>query len=157
MQTLGIGLYFEDLPVGKRFRTLGRTVTEADITNFVNCVGMTEALFVDLEYLKAESEIGKRFAPGALTFSFAEGLLAVYSSQLTGQAFLGLELTIQAPTYANDTIHVETEVVSARRSNSKPHLGIVQSNNLVVNQSGQTVMTYKATRMISCRQGKASQ
>ena len=40
METVGLGLYFEDLPVGRQFKTIGRTVTEADITNFVNCTGM---------------------------------------------------------------------------------------------------------------------
>lgn len=151
METLGIGLYLEDLPAGRKFKTFGRTVTEADIVNFVNCVGMTEVLFVNTEFLKSGSEIGRRFAPGALTFSFAEALLAVYSSQLTGQAFLGLELNIKMPTYMGDTIHVETEVLESRRSKSKPHVGIVKSNNNVVNQNGDVVMTYVAKRMISAR------
>ncbi len=45
METVGLGLYFEDVPVGRQFQTIGRTVTEADITNFVNCTGMVEVLF----------------------------------------------------------------------------------------------------------------
>jgi hypothetical protein len=45
METVGLGLYFEDLPIGRRFKTIDRTVTEADITNFVNCTGMVEVLF----------------------------------------------------------------------------------------------------------------
>lgn len=151
MEVLGMGLFFEDLPVGRRFKTFGRTVTEADITNFVNCVGMTEVLFTNVEYLKTQSEIGKRFAPGALTFSMAEGLLAVYSSQMTGEAFLGLELKIDAPTYAGDTIHVETEITESRQSRSRPHLGIVHSQNRVVNQRQEMVMNYKAVRMIRVR------
>jgi acyl dehydratase len=44
METVGLGLYFEDLPVGRCFRTIGRTVTEADITSFVNCTGMVEVI-----------------------------------------------------------------------------------------------------------------
>jgi hypothetical protein len=35
METVGLGFFFEDLRVGREFRTIGRTVTEADITNFV--------------------------------------------------------------------------------------------------------------------------
>jgi len=30
METVGLGLYFEDLPVGRTFRTIGRTVTEPE-------------------------------------------------------------------------------------------------------------------------------
>ncbi|HXA22188.1 MAG TPA: hypothetical protein VNW90_07805 [Acetobacteraceae bacterium] len=57
MEVVGLGFYFEDLPVGRRFRTIGRTVTEADITNFVNCTGMVEVLFTDTEFLREESDI----------------------------------------------------------------------------------------------------
>ena len=39
MRTVGLGLWFEDYAVGDRFRTVGRTVTETDIVNFVNCTG----------------------------------------------------------------------------------------------------------------------
>jgi len=39
METVGLGFCFEDLPVGRQFKTIGRTVTEADIGNFVNCTG----------------------------------------------------------------------------------------------------------------------
>ena len=49
METLGLGFHFEDLPVGRRFKTIGRTITEADIVNFVNATGMTEVLFTNLE------------------------------------------------------------------------------------------------------------
>src|SRR3954464_13087346 len=37
LETLGLGLCFEALPVGRQFKTIGRTVTEADIVAFVNC------------------------------------------------------------------------------------------------------------------------
>ena len=57
METVGLGFHFEDLPVRRRFRTIGRTVTEADITNFVNCTGMVEVLFTDTEFLREESDI----------------------------------------------------------------------------------------------------
>jgi hypothetical protein len=43
IETLGLGLHFEDLPVGRTFRTIGRTITEADLIGFVNATGMTES------------------------------------------------------------------------------------------------------------------
>ncbi|MGX8014185.1 MaoC family dehydratase (plasmid) [Mesorhizobium sp. ORM8.1] len=152
MERLGIGLYYEDLPLGRKFATPGRTVTEADLVNFVNCVGMTEVLFTNIEYVKSHSELGKRIVPGALTFSFAEGLLAVYASQETAEAFLGMEqMAIHAPTCVGDTIHVEFEVTEARKSKSRPHLGIVRSVNSVVNQRQETVMSYTTARMVRSR------
>ena len=71
METVGLGLFFEDLPVGRQFKTIGRTVTEADITNFVNCTGMVEVLFTNLEFLAHESDIKQRLAPAALVYAFA--------------------------------------------------------------------------------------
>src|SRR5215467_14291924 len=81
METVGLGFCFEDLPVGRRFKTIGRTVTEADITNFVNCTGMVEVLFTNLEFLAHESDIKRRLAPAALVYAFGEGLLVQSAMQ----------------------------------------------------------------------------
>src|SRR3546814_9227414 len=89
METIGLGCYFEDLPVGRKFKTIGRTVTDADITNFVNATGMVEVLFTNIEFLREESDIKGRVAPGALAYCFAEGLLVQSTMQHTGFAFLG--------------------------------------------------------------------
>ena len=151
METVGLGFYFEDLPVGRKFRTIGRTVTEPDIVNFCNCIGMTEVLFTNLEFLKHESKIKGRVAPGALAYGFAEGLLAQATLQHTGYAFLGMELNIENPVFAGDTIHVECEVIEARRSRSKPGRGLVRTRNRVLKQDGKVVLTYTPLRLIKCR------
>jgi hypothetical protein len=67
MEVVGLGFYFEDLPLGRRFRTIGRTVTEADITNFVNCTGMVEVLFANTEFLR-EVRAGNLGTPGVQPF-----------------------------------------------------------------------------------------
>lgn len=153
METVGLGLFFEDLPVGRRFKTIGRTVTEADITNFVNCTGMVEVLFTNLEFLKQESDIKGRPAPGALVFAFAEGLLTQSTMQHTGFAFLHMELDIKGPVVAGDTIHVECEVVEARLSKSRPGRGLVRTRNQIVNQRGAVMQIYTPLRMVKCREG----
>lgn len=152
MEVLGLGCYFEDLPVGRKFRTVGRTVTEADITNFVNATGMTEVLFTNLEFLRTESDIKQRVAPGALTYCFAEGLLVHATMQHTGFAFLEMELKIEAPVFAGDTVHVECEVIEARLSKSRPGRGLVRTRNRVVKHDGTLALTYTPLRMIKCRQ-----
>jgi acyl dehydratase len=153
METVGLGLYFEDLPVGRRFKTIGRTVTEADITNFVNCTGMVEVLFTNLEFLKEESDIKGRPAPGALVYAFAEGLLTQSTMQHTGFAFLHMELDVKGPVLAGDTIHVECEVVEARLSKSRPGRGLVRTRNQIVNQRDEVVQIYTPLRMVKCREG----
>ena len=151
METVGLGFYFEDLPVGRKFRTIGRTVTEADITNFVNCTGMVEVLFTNLEFLAHESDIEGRPAPGALVYTFAEGLLTQATMQHTGFAFLHMELNVEGPVVADDTIHVECEVIEARPSKSRPGRGLVRTRNRVINQHGNVVQTYTPLRMVKCR------
>lgn len=151
METVGLGLFFEDLPVGRSFRTIGRTVTEADITNFCNCTGNTEVLFTNLEFLKHESDIKGRPVPAPLTYSLSEGLLVQATMQHTGFAFLHMELNVETPVMAGDTIHVEVEVIEARRSKSRPGRGLVRTRNRVVKQDGKVALVYSPLRMIKCR------
>ena len=151
METLGIGLHFEDATVGRKFKTIGRTVTEPDIVNFINCTGMTEVLFTNLEFLRNESDIKGRLAPGALVFCFAEGLLIQATMQHTGLAFLHMEFDIKGPVIAGDTIHVECEVIEAKRSKSRPNRGLVRTRNIVRKQDGSIVLEYTPLRMMKAR------
>ena len=148
--TLGLGLRWEDTPVGMRFRTVGRTVTDADVTNFVNVTGMTEVLFTNLEYLRSESLFAGRLVPGALVYSFAEGMLMQSVVQGTGLAFIGLKMQVEAPTFTGDTVTVECEV-TVSRATSKPGRGIVTTRNRVLNQRGECVMVYTPTRLVKGR------
>ena len=149
--TLGLGLRWEDTPVGFRFRTVGRTITEADIAAFVGVTGMTEVLFTNLEYLKEESLFaGRRLVPGALVYSFAEGLLMQSAVQGVGLAFLGAELGVLKPTFAGDTIRVECEV-TVSRATSTPGRGFVETRNTVLNQAGEPVLVYTPKRLVKGR------
>jgi acyl dehydratase len=150
MKPLGHGLYFEEMALGNRYRTFGRTVTEPDIVNFINCTGMLELLFTNEVYRQTESAIKGRLVPGALVFSFAEGLVIGGTIQGTGMAFLGMNFEIKGPTFAGDTIHVEIEVVESRPT-SKPGRGLVRTQNTVVNQRGETVLVYTPLRMMKAR------
>jgi acyl dehydratase len=151
MDTVGLGFHWNDLEVGYQFRTIGRTVTEADITNFVNCTGMVEVMFTNLDYLEKHSKIQGRVAPGALVYTFAEGLLIQSTMQETGLAFLNMELDVKGPVLAGDTIHVECEVVEVRPT-SKGDNGLVRTMNKVVNQRGEIVITYNPLRLMKGRE-----
>ena len=149
--TLGLGLRWEDTPVGFRFRTIGRTITEADITAFVGVTGMTEVLFTNVEYLKEQSLFGgKRLVPGALVYSFAEGLLMQSVVQGVGLAFLGMDLDVKGPTFAGDTIRLECEVLESRPT-SKAGRGFVKTRNSVLNQRSEPVLVYTPSRLLKGR------
>ena len=100
METVGLGFCYEDLPVGREFRTIGRTVTETAITNFVSVTGMLEVLFINSDFREKESNIDGFAAPGALVYTFMEGLLTQSTMQHTGFAFLEMELKVLGPTFA---------------------------------------------------------
>ncbi|ODS72316.1 MAG: acyl dehydratase [Bordetella sp. SCN 67-23] len=151
MPTVGLGLYFEDLPLGRKFKTLGRTVQDADICAFINVIHMTEVLFTDMEFVRNESDIKGRIAPGAFIYGMAEGLLAQSTMQKTGYAFINMELTVHSPVFAGDTLHVECEVIESRRSNSRPGRALVRTRNKVVKQDGTVALTYTPLRMLKCR------
>jgi acyl dehydratase len=152
-EVLGLGLHFEDLPQGRKFRTIGRSLTEADLVNFIGVTGMTEVLFTNLEFLRNESDIAQRVVPAAMVYAFAEGLLVHATMQHTGFAFLHMELNVVGPSFVGDTIHVECEVIESRRSASRPNRGLVRTRNNVVKQDGKVALTYTPLRMVKAREG----
>ncbi len=149
-EIVGLGLYFEDHAVGRRFRTVGRSITETELANFICLAGILEELFTSLDYIENHSIITGRLVPGALVYSIAEGLVITATLQRTGLAFLEMDLKVCRPTFAGDTIHVECEVLEARLT-SKPDRGIVKTLNKVVNQRGETVLIYAPVRMVRTR------
>ena len=149
MKKIGCGFYWQDLQVGEQYETWGRTVLEADVATFINLIGLHEVVFSDREFLQEKSVIKEPFAPGALVYSFAEGLL-LPTMQGTGMAFLNMELDMKRPCLVGDTIHVEFEITEVRQT-SKGNRGLVRTFNKVVNQHGDTVLTYNPLRMLKGR------
>src|SRR3954465_14952406 len=144
LPVVGRGFCYEDLPVGFKFRTHRRTIAESDLTAFVNLTWLTEELFA------VEGDEGRaikgRAVPGALIYSFAEGLL-LPTMQDTGLAFLNATLDVKAPTLVGDTIHVECEVTEHRLT-SKGDRGLVRFANKVINQRGEVVVEYNPLRLL---------
>ena len=70
MEFVGLGLYWNNLEIGQEFRTIGRTITEADLVNFISCTGMLEVIFTDVEYLASHGGISGRVVPGALAYTY---------------------------------------------------------------------------------------
>ena len=142
------GLTFEEHEIGAVYETLGRTVSDADLSAFVNLCGFNEPLFMDMEFVARESVFKGRPAPGAFTFCLSEGL--VMQTGLihgTGMSYLGSDIRIVAPVLAGDTIRVKV-VVTGKRETSKPDRGIVTYTHQVTNQRGELVLEAIVKRMI---------
>ena len=146
------GRTWEEMPVGFRFRTAARTITETDLVNFVTLVGINEPLFLD-ERFGPEHGYAGRLVPGTLTFSYSEGLVIQTGSlHGTGLAFLHTDLDIKGPVYVGDTISVVVEV-TGQRAASSGNRGLVTTLNTVQNQRGETVMTYSPVRLTKGTEG----
>ena len=150
MKTVGIGFYWNDLKVGDRFRTLNRTITEPDIVSFIGVTGMVETLFTDLSFSEEHGVLKGRVVPAACTYTMIEGLLCQATMQTTGLALLEIEKKVLKPVFAGDTVHAVVEVTAVRPT-SKGNRGIVTTTNDVLNQHGETVITYRAVRMMAGR------
>lgn len=146
--SLEAGPWWDDLVEGSWMRSRRRTVTEADLVQFVNLSWLNEELFA-VAGDRPGMALQGRVVPGALVYSFAEGLM-MPSLQAAGLAFLGTTMDIRAPTLVGDTIHVQCEVIE-RRASSKPARGLVRTRNAVVNQRGETVLVYEPLRLMRMR------
>jgi len=145
---IGQGFFWQDLAVGQVFDTFRRTVTEADLVNFIGCTGMLESIFIEEGY--AGAAIEGRPVPGALTYALIEGFILQSMIQGTGLAMLELRQKIHAPVRVGDTIGARIEVTGLRPTSGN-NRAIVTSEISVHNQHGTCVMTYTATRMLAGR------
>ncbi|MES3000888.1 MAG: MaoC family dehydratase [Pseudomonadota bacterium] len=145
---LGAGFFWQDLAPGQLFRTLRRTVTEADLVAFIGATGMLEAIFIDAQH--TGGAIQGRPVPGALTYCLIEGFILQTMIQSTGLALLELEQKVHAPVLVNDTIHALVTVQEVRPTSAK-NRAVVTSTIEVFNQRDEKVMTYRAKRLLAGR------
>lgn len=133
-----VGLYYDDLEPGRRFRTGQRVVAAADITAFAEVSGDRNPLHLDEAYARA-SVFGQRVAHGVLGLAVATGL--INQSGLTRGtlvAFLGLTWDFVTPLVADMAVAVELEV-SSRRATSRPERGLVVLSATLVEVGGVVV------------------
>jgi len=142
---LGRGAYWQELVVGQKGKTWRRTVTEADLVNFISATGMVEVLFTDATY---QGAVKGRLVPGALTYSFIEGLIFQSAIQGVGLALLDVHMKVVAPVLVNDTIWAVLETTDIRPT-SKGNRAIVKWDVTIYNQDEKVVMTYEVTRMVA--------
>jgi len=127
-------IYFDDVKMGEKIITRGRTITEADIVMFAALSGDWYELHVNKEVAK-NSPFGERIAHGMLVLSIATGFITPYETAVI--AFYGMDkVRFVGATKIGDTIHVESEVVELK---DKGTHGVVSHVVHVKNQHGEDV------------------
>ena len=130
--------YFEDYQRGDIRRTLGRTITEADIVFHAGHSGDFFPHHMDAEFCKGQP-FGERIAHGTMTFAIGIGLTA---TQINPRAFTyGYErLRFPKPVYAGDTIRTTVTIGQKSDDPKRPGFGKVVEICETTKQDGSTVM-----------------
>jgi acyl dehydratase len=143
------GRWFEQLPVGTTVEhAIRRTVTETDNVLFTTMTMNPAPLHLDAEYA-ASTEFGQPLVNSMFTAALVVGLSVAELTLGTLVAQLGLtDVVFPAPVFAGDTIRVETEVVEARESRSRPDAGIVVFEHRAYNQRDELVCRLRRTGLM---------
>jgi acyl dehydratase len=135
------GMWFEQLEPGLVVHhAIRRTLTESDNVMFTSMTMNPAWLHLDFDYAENETEFGRPLVNSMLTLATVIGISVHETTLGTTVANLGFkEITFPAPVFHGDTIRVESEVVAARASKSRPTQGIVTFEHRAFNQRDELV------------------
>ena len=129
-----------------------RTLTETDIVNFVNLVGLHEPPFIDMEFVARMPGIhSRRFAPAPLLISLGMGLVATRMTQVVEaisereglgpfRGMVGVEAAVKRPAFPGDTLRVELEAAVERKT--RRGQTIVALRHRLTNQRDELVVDF---------------
>jgi acyl dehydratase len=132
-----MGYYLEELEIGRVFKhAIRRTVTETDNVLFSTMTHNPAPLHIDHEYMRTQSEFGRPLVNSFFTLGLIVGISINDTTLGTTVANLGLtDVRFPNPLFVGDTVHVETEVIAARPSKSRPTNGILTLEHRGYNQN----------------------
>jgi itaconyl-CoA hydratase len=142
------GRYFEDFSVGHVYKhPYGRTVTATDNTWLTNVTMNLNPMHFNEAYA-AGTEFGERLVNGLVVIATAVGMSVVDVSQ-NATANLGYDdVRHHAPVFHGDTLFAESEVLDTRESESREHVGIVETELRAYNQDDELVLSLTRTPMV---------
>jgi itaconyl-CoA hydratase len=142
------GRFFEDFEVGQRFRSrFGRTITETDNVWFTALTHNTNPVHFDAEFA-AGTRFGQRLVNSCFTLSLVVGLSVADTSENATANLEWHTVRLPSPVFHGDTIWVESEVLAARRSTSRPTVGIIEIRTRGINQRAEVVCEFRRSFMV---------
>ena len=135
------GKWLEELTPGLVIpHAIRRTVTEADNVMFTTMSMNPAWLHLDFDYATNETQFEQPLVNSMLTLAMVVGISVHETTLGTTVANLGFgEITFPAPMFHGDTLRVETEVLEARESKSRPGQGVVKFEHRAYKQTGELV------------------
>lgn len=150
-------LYYEDIEVGAVERFGSKLVTREEVIDFASRFD-PQPFHLD-DAAAAGTYFGRLSASGWHTASMAMRMMVddMAAHEQAGLGSPGIDaLRWLTPVYPGDTLRCETEVLSKRRSKSRPEMGLFESMLTVINQHDAPVMTMRSTGLIRVRDPAAS-
>ena len=146
------GRYYEDFTIGDIYKhPYGRTMTETDDVWITNVTMNVNPMHFNEAYA-SNTEFGERLVNGLVVIALAVGMSVIDISQ-NATANLGYdEIRHHAPVFHGDTIFAESEVLEKRESDSREHVGIVETELRAYNQDDEKVLSLKRTPMVLKRE-----
>jgi acyl dehydratase len=142
--------YYDDIAIGERRDTTGRTITEADIVLHAGQTGDFFPHHMDAEWM-ATQPAGQRIAHGTLILSVAVGMTA---GDINPQAMsYGYDrIRFIKPVFIGDTIRVSAQIVDKVPHAKRPEeFGYVHELVTVTNQRQETVLVLTHLYLVSVR------
>ena len=147
-----MGLYLEDIEVGQTFASGTYVMDAARIKEFATELD-PQPFHID-ENAAEDSLFHGLAASGWHTAAVAMRLLTTSGLRFAnGILGLGAEISWPRPTRPGDTLHIDSEVIEIRLSQSKPDHGIVTIRSTMLNQKGETVYVLNAKLLVPRRPG----
>jgi acyl dehydratase len=141
------GRCYEDFTVGMVIKhPLGRTISPADNRWSTLIAVNTNPIHFDAHYA-SQTEFGQPLVNSPFVLALVTGLSVADISRYAVN--LGWdEVRMPAPVFEGDTVYAQTEVLSARESKSRPHMGLVEVKTAGFKQDGTVVMTFRRTILV---------
>ncbi|MFO0844499.1 MAG: MaoC/PaaZ C-terminal domain-containing protein [Gemmataceae bacterium] len=147
-------LYFDDVEVGQEWKSLGRTITQADIVNFAGLSGDFNPIHLDHHFAKTTPFRGP-IAHGLLVFSVGSGL-GLHAPPMRTLAILSIkEWHFKDPVFPGDTIHVVSKVLD-KQVRARGRRGEVTWSRRFFNQDGKLIMEGVTLTLVEGRASRAA-
>jgi acyl dehydratase len=148
--------YLEDFAIGQTFKSARLRVDKEQIKRFAAEFD-PQPFHLDEEAARA-TLFGGLAASGwhtaALTMRLLLGGELKPAGGIIGAGFE--ELRWPRPVRPGDELHVESEVLAIRPSQSRPHQGFLKVRTATVNQNGETVQVFTANLIVPRRSANGS-
>ena len=145
-------VYYEDMPVGKKFTSESKTLSQGEVDRFAELTGDMNRLHIDEEYARRTIFRG-RVAHGLLVLSLAIGLW--YDMGLTRDSLVALlgidQVSFRAPVRAGDRLHLASRVQSRRPSKSNPEAGIVVLHDVIADRLERKLVEFERVLLVKRR------